>query len=201
MLRDGQSESLTPVLLCAKAGGTIRQTIFLDLCCNFLYEPRHEKTNKMSVRPAKTKISLGIRPFWSESSLCAQWVAKDPSFLHADSEGWSESLSWAHTHFVGFVISWLIFSLFQVTIYECQKEGKLKLLQAYADPCVSLTYLCKNCKDYGQGLWISQKLFMTLVSALHKLWLKGLRTPTAVCWPYLFYLIAFDFKSHCLVLF
>ena len=23
---------------------------------------------------------------WSESSLCAQWVARDPSFLHADSE-------------------------------------------------------------------------------------------------------------------
>ena len=27
-----------------------------------IYEPRHDKTNKMSVRPAKTKISLGIRP-------------------------------------------------------------------------------------------------------------------------------------------
>ena len=40
----------------------------------------------MSVRPAKTQISLGIRPAWSESSLCAQWVAKDPSFLHADSK-------------------------------------------------------------------------------------------------------------------
>ena len=40
----------------------------------------------MSVRPAKTQISLGIHPIWSESSLCAQWVAKDPSFLHADSE-------------------------------------------------------------------------------------------------------------------
>ena len=26
------------------------------------YEPRHDKTNKMSVRPAKTQISLGIRP-------------------------------------------------------------------------------------------------------------------------------------------
>ena len=36
--------------------------------------------------PSKTQISLGIRPVWSESSLCAQWVAKDPSFLHADSE-------------------------------------------------------------------------------------------------------------------
>ena len=40
----------------------------------------------MTVRPAKTQISLGIRPVWSESSLCAQWVAKDPSFFHADSE-------------------------------------------------------------------------------------------------------------------
>ena len=49
-------------------------------------EPRHDKTNKVRVRPAKTQISLCIRPVWSESSLCAQWLAKDPSFLHADSE-------------------------------------------------------------------------------------------------------------------
>ena len=26
------------------------------------HEPRHDKSNKMSVRPAKTQISLGIRP-------------------------------------------------------------------------------------------------------------------------------------------
>ena len=50
------------------------------------YEPRHDKTNKVTVRPAKTQIGLGIRPVWLESSPCAQWVAKDPSFLHADSE-------------------------------------------------------------------------------------------------------------------
>ena len=49
-------------------------------------EPRHDKTNKVSVRPAKTQISLGIRPACSESSLRTQWVAKDPSFLHAGSE-------------------------------------------------------------------------------------------------------------------
>ena len=53
-------------------------------------EPWHDKTNKMSVRPVKTQISLGIRPVWSESSLCAQWVAKDSRFLHADSEDWSD---------------------------------------------------------------------------------------------------------------
>ena len=49
-------------------------------------ERRHDKNNKVTVRPAKTQISLGIRPVWSESSLCAQCVGKDPSFLHADSE-------------------------------------------------------------------------------------------------------------------
>ena len=42
------------------------------------------QTNKMSVRPAKTQISLGNRPVLSESSLCTQWVAKNPSFRHAD---------------------------------------------------------------------------------------------------------------------
>ena len=34
-----------------------------------LNEPQHDKTNKMSVRPAKTQISMGIHPVWSESSL------------------------------------------------------------------------------------------------------------------------------------
>ena len=55
----------------------------------------------MSVRPAKIQIILGIRPVWSESSLYAQWVGKDPSFFHADSEDsdrpvWSESSPCAH---------------------------------------------------------------------------------------------------------
>ena len=40
-----------------------------------IIEPPHDKTNNVPVRPAKTQISLG-----------AFWVAKDPSFLQADSE-------------------------------------------------------------------------------------------------------------------
>ena len=32
------------------------------------YEPRHDKTNNVVVRPAQTQISLGIRPVWSEPS-------------------------------------------------------------------------------------------------------------------------------------
>ena len=50
------------------------------------FELQHDKTNRVSMCPAKTQISLGIRQVWSESSLGTQWVAKDPSFLHTDSE-------------------------------------------------------------------------------------------------------------------
>ena len=65
------------------------------------FEPHHEETNKMTVRPAKTQISLGIRPVWSESLLCAQCVAEDPNFFMGTAKtlirlggcpGWSESL-------------------------------------------------------------------------------------------------------------
>ena len=42
------------------------------------------------VRLAKTQISLGICPVWSESLLCALWVDKDLSFPHVESEGWSD---------------------------------------------------------------------------------------------------------------
>ena len=31
-------------------------------------------------------IGLGICPVWAESSLCTQWVAKDPNFLQVDSK-------------------------------------------------------------------------------------------------------------------
>ena len=65
--------------------------------------------------------SLGIRPVWSESSLCAQWVAKDPSFQAFFMQtaktlirlgrfpgwirpGWSESLLGAHA--ILLVLSW-----------------------------------------------------------------------------------------------
>ena len=71
----------------------------------------------MTVRAAKTQISLGIRPVWSESSLCAWWVSKDPSFLHANSEGSDQTghmprliriFAGRPCHFVGFVMRRLI---------------------------------------------------------------------------------------------
>ena len=75
----------------------------------------------MTVRPAKTQISLNIHPVWSESSLCTQWVAKDPNFLHAVSKDSDQtgqmprliSVFAGHTcHFVGFVMRRLKFESF-----------------------------------------------------------------------------------------
>ena len=34
-----------------------------------LHEPPHDKTSKVSVRPAKTQISLGIRPVFAVRSV------------------------------------------------------------------------------------------------------------------------------------
>ena len=45
-----------------------------------LYEPRHDKTNKMAVRLAETQISLGSAQS-DQSTLCAELVAKNSSFF------------------------------------------------------------------------------------------------------------------------
>ena len=37
-------------------------------CVHHTFEPPHDKTNKMTVRPAQTQISLGISPAYSEDS-------------------------------------------------------------------------------------------------------------------------------------
>ena len=42
-----------------------------DRTCPKTNEPHRDKTKKMACGPAKTQISLGIRPVWSESSLSA----------------------------------------------------------------------------------------------------------------------------------
>ena len=88
-----------PYLMINNWNGYMTRPFSVHLLSSFLlqqqilpaYEPQHDKTNKVTVRPPKTQISPGICPVWSESSLCAQWVAKDPSCLHADSEDSDQS--------------------------------------------------------------------------------------------------------------
>ena len=110
------------------------------------FEPQHDKTNKMTYAPSMTRI---IRPGWSESSLCVQWVIKDPRFLHADSEDSDQTGQMpregsdqpghlprpirafaGHTgHFVGFVMRQLNCSWFWAGVnWEVQERGVLTQL-------------------------------------------------------------------------
>ena len=86
-------------------GETLKFSWFISLWP----EPQHDKTNKMSVRPVKTQISLDIHQVWSVFALCMKkpWVLSYP--LSTQRRLWSDwtdaqadlSLRWAHTHFVG----------------------------------------------------------------------------------------------------
>ena len=60
------------------------------------------KTNNWHVRPAKTQISLGIRPVWSESSLSAWRKLVSLATQWAHSEDSDQSLRWAHRSFCWF---------------------------------------------------------------------------------------------------
>ena len=71
------------------------------------------KPTKWPLCPAKTQISLGICPVWSESSL-STWRSIGSSVIHwahckdSDQTGWMSRLIWVFAgptdHFVGFVM-------------------------------------------------------------------------------------------------
>ena len=110
------------------------------------YEPPHDKTNKMSVRPAK--ISLGIHPVWSESSLCA-WrkigflATHWPYSEDSDQTGRVARLIWVFagrtSHFICFVMRRLIFSCSFCNKYAVGEKLSIYFGSScyYANPCFS----------------------------------------------------------------
>ena len=131
----------------------------------------------MTVRPAKTQISLGIRPVWSEPSPCAQWVAWKPSFLRTTETlirlggcpGWSESslgaqsLCWfcheaAHMN-IEHVIDQVLF-----TVVDTWPALSCLLLQ--------LTDLGANCRSFADHC-IKTKLLLYLYPSIMKLMQMG----------------------------
>ena len=153
----------------------------------FIFEPPHYKTNKMTVRPVKTQISLGIHPVWSETSLFAQYVAKDPSFLH-DQTGWMPRLIWVFTgwtcHFVGFVMRRLIFTcltaLFCTTRMCCQlckadvSQWKATLHNDVRFPTVNRRIYCRKFFMLSNQMlcYIRKCIRMILYKKIMSHWLK-----------------------------
>ena len=141
-------------------------------------EPPHDKTNEMTMLPAKTQISLGIHPVWSESSLFAQWEAKDPSFLHADSEDsdWTRQMArliWVfdgHTdNFVGLVMRWLNSSYCNNPVFW--QKGLSKWCRPITDCSIKqksgATLFCHSVCIFLTHYWVCT-VFPDL-SVLHKL--------------------------------
>ena len=94
------------------------------------------KPTKWHVRPAKTQISLGIRPGWSPPSLCAQWVAKDPSGQRKLWSDWADaqadlSLRWAHMPFCWFCQFTLILTFRPQAFNKMQKDDILTYSQPF----------------------------------------------------------------------
>ena len=90
----------------------------------------------------ETQISLGIRPVWSKSLLCAQWVAKGSVLLQAKTlirlggcTGWSESSLGAQSRFIetetGVTWKELIVNIFSWFLYQVKELKKYSLPRRY----------------------------------------------------------------------
>ena len=106
--------------------GSYMRSLFENFICeadagntDSIFEPHHDKTSKMTCAPSEDSDQHLHPPSLSRVfAVLAQWVAKNPSFLHADSEdsdqtGWMPRLTYVFAgrtgHFVGFVKRRLIF--------------------------------------------------------------------------------------------
>ena len=80
--------------------------LLLTFSCSMWSELPHDKSNKMTVRPVKTQVSLKICPVWSESLLSA-WRNIGSSATHwVPSEDWSVSESSLVAQTILLVLSW-----------------------------------------------------------------------------------------------
>ena len=127
------------------------------------------KRTKWHVRPAKTQISLGIRPVWSEYSLCAQRVAKDPRCRHADSEDSGQTwLIWVFAgrtcRFVGFVM--------RRFIWFCHEAANF-LYKKWA----------ASCQNQRNGMCAQQRLGSAWASAMIRVFTVRMTTPWVLSYP------------------
>ena len=123
------------------------------------------KPTKWYVHPAKTQISLGIRPVWSESSLCAQWIAKNPSFLHADNEDWSDwadaqadlSLGWAHIS-----VCWFCRVVAQIRFVPPVKtQNSLHIWAVWSESSLKIQSLTMQTEKIDKTVWMCRLIWFS----------------------------------------
>ena len=105
------------------------------------------------IKMVETIVSLYLNcPVWSESSLCAQLVAKDLSYLHADREesdqtGRMPRLIWVFAGRTGhLVLSWGgLFYEYEMMAVECVMDSWLlpNLQWIFLWPFLNITYILR----------------------------------------------------------
>ena len=140
--KNGKNTTDTP-----KIGNGLVQLIRMDWSTRYIWVKlvnKHDKTNQMSVRPAKTQIILGICPVWSVFAVRMKeaWVLSYP--LSAQQRlirlggcpGWSESSLGAQPHcwFCScrssnsaevvqmWALPWLLVSMKWITLFPCSQK-------------------------------------------------------------------------------
>ena len=122
-----------------------------------IIEPPHDKTNKMTVRPAKTQVSLGIRSVWSVFAVRMKkaWVLSYP--LSAQRRLWSAwadahadlSLHWgAQSFWGGSYVSHSLEVSLHILLQHLESKGKMGRKSKYL---VSSTHL-SIFSDIGVGI-------------------------------------------------
>ena len=125
------------------------------------FEPPQDKTSKMACAPSKDSYGPGHQPSLIRViavRMKKHWVLSHP--LSAQQRHWSDradaqtdlNLRWVHSHFLGFVMRWLIFScvLYLVILLFFIYSRKLKF-------AIHNLFWCKfsRCK-YLQECWIQK---------------------------------------------
>ena len=122
-------------------------------------EPPHKITNKMAFAPSGDSDQPGHPPSLIRVFAGAHWVAKDPSFLHADSKdtdqtGQMPRLIWVFAggtyHFVGFVVRRLnlVCYTFVTSVSTANMDAKIlpqQCLRKWHKLCISHTFLISVC--------------------------------------------------------
>ena len=125
------------------------------------------KPTNLHVHPAKTQMSLGFHPVWSQSSLCARWIAKERRFLRADSEdsdqtGQMPRLIWVFTghtdDFVGFVI-WHLISFYSWNLY-CKEIDENSTTRRWYDTGIQVKHRKKKNMETEINIFYLSALFL-----------------------------------------
>ena len=152
---------LTWLYVIVKNAGFVSERFLKNLIFLFHYMSRYmTKPKPVSARPAKTQISLGIRPVWSESSLSA-WRnlgSLSTQWAHSEDSDQTERMSRLIWVFAGRILIVLVLS--------CRGSYYHYFRTVYS-PAVTLYILLRLKEKVKVKNWTTEKQLKTCIQIQH----------------------------------